>query len=103
MIFLFLAAATVEQLNNANENITHIGIGGIFALMVIREVFGFIKSRKVESVNGNAPVSKMEFEKHKGMVQYKDNCFEIVKRMDGRFDNVDSQLHEVKTLIKNGS
>ena len=99
MIATFLAVA--QKLNNANETITQIGVGGIFALMVIREVFGFIKSKKTNGAN--VPVSKMEFDKHKDVVQYKDNCIEIVKRMDGRFDNVDSQLHEVKDLIKNGN
>ena len=83
--------AAVQQLNNANESITHLGIGGIFALLVIREVFGFIKSRKEVPTNG---------------YQKSATCNEIVKRFDKnfesqdkRFDKVDVQLDEVKTLI----
>ena len=89
MPFLFLAAA--QQLRTANESITQIGIGGIFALMVIREVFAFIKSRKEVPTNG---------------YQKAATCNEIVKRFDKnfesqdkRFDKVDVQLDEVKTLI----
>jgi len=89
MPFLFLAAA--QQLRTANESITQIGIGGIFALMVIREVFSFIKSRKEVPTNG---------------YQKSATCNEIVKRFDKnfesqdkRFDKVDVQLDEVKTLI----
>ena len=99
----FLLLAVAESVNNANESITHIGVGGIFALLVIREVFGFIKSKK-QNLNGNTPITKIEFEKHKDVVQYKDNCREIVKRMDGRFDNVDTQLTRVeKLIVKNGN
>jgi len=88
-MMIFLAA--VQQLNNANDSITQIGVGGIFALMVIREVFAFIKSRKEVSTNG---------------YQKAATCNEIVKRFDKnfesqdkRFDKVDVQLDEVKTLI----
>ena len=88
-MMIFLAA--VQQLNNANDSITQIGVGGIFALMVIREVFAFIKSRKEVPTNG---------------YQKAATCNEIVKRFDKnfesqdkRFDKVDVQLDEVKTLI----
>jgi len=88
-----------------DAGITEIGIGGVFALLVIKEVFGFVKAKR----NGNGSqisnkvITRDEFEKHKISAQYKDNCSEIVKRMDGRFDNIDSQLTEVKTLIRNGN
>ena len=90
-MMIFLAAAT-SQLNNANETITHLGIGGVFALLVIREFVAYSKGKKI--TNG---------------FQKAATCDEIVKRFDKnfesqdkRFDKVDIQLDEVKTLIKNG-
>ena len=97
------------------EYIKEVGIGGVFALMILREVFNFIKEKKNGSVSqvghdDNKHVNYEEFEKHKAVVQYKDNCLEVVKRFDGlfasqekRFDRIDSQFLEVKTLIKNGN
>ena len=92
--FLFLAVA--DAVNNVpKDSVTQIGVGGIFALLVIREVFGFVKSKKEVTSNG---------------YQKAATCNEIVKRFDmnfaaqdHRFDKVDTQLDEVKTLIKNGS
>ena len=78
------------------ETLTQVGVGGIIVILVLREVFGFMKNR-----NGSTPITKTEFEKHKDSVQYKDNCTEVVKRMDMRFDNIDERLGEVKQLIKN--
>ena len=79
-----------------DAGLTEIGIGGVFALLVIREVFGFIKIKKNgNGINGFQKVS---------------TCDEIVKRFDKnfdsqdkRFDKVDTQLDEVKTLIRNGN
>ena len=72
-----------------------IGIGGIFAILVIKEVLSFVKNR-----NGNTPITNAAFEDHKKSVQYKDNCIEIQKAMLVRFDNIDRQLSEVKELVK---
>jgi len=84
------------------QTITHIGIGGIFALAILKVVFDFLKGQRINK-NGNAPITKTEFEKHTSVVQYKGTCDEIVKRFDGRFDTIDDSLKEVKTLIKNGN
>ena len=92
---IFLAVAEVAN-NTSSDPITQVGVGGIVALLVIREVFGFIKSKKDVSTNG---------------YQKAATCNEIVKRFDKnfesqdkRFDKVDLQLDEVKSLIvKNGS
>ena len=93
--------------------ITQLGVGGIFAIVVIREVFNFIKSRnnkdgKEEPQYNFGFVNRSEFEEHKKAVQYKDNCEQIVKRIDSsfnsqekRFDAIDRQFGEVKLLIKN--
>jgi len=57
--------------------VTEIGVGGVFAIIVIREVLGFMKTR-----NGNSYPTRREFEDHKKSVQYKDTCGEIVKRFE---------------------
>ena len=77
---------------------TQLGVGGIFAIVVLREVFNFLKNKNGKN-KCSGEVSREEFERHKGAVQYKDTCDEIVKRLEGRFDNVDIQLGEVKTMI----
>lgn len=96
-----------------------LGVGGIFAILIIREVLNFAKASKVrESANGNKPVTRSEFEKHKDAVQYRDNCVQIVKRIDSafasaekraderlrgvdtQFEAVGRQIGEVKTMIQ---
>jgi len=51
-------------------------------------------------------VSKMDFDKHKESVQYKDNCSEIVKRIEQRADDrhveIKDGMKRIETLIKNG-
>ena len=75
------------------SGITEIGIGGVFALLVIKEFVVYAKSKK--ATNG---------------WQRKASCDEIVKRFDNnfisqdkRFDKIDTQLDEVKDLIRNGN
>jgi len=96
------------------STLPEIGIGGIFALLVIREVLNFINRRggkdsvsQAEFDENKRAVTAHEFETHKSMVQYKDNCQEVVKRFDcilasqdKRFDRIDTQFSEVKDLIK---
>lgn len=77
------------------DHLTQVGVGGIFVLLVLREVFGFISGK-----NGKAPVARCEFDEHKKSVQYRDNCEQIVKRMDGQFQDVKTDLHEIKQLIR---
>ena len=92
--------------------ITEIGVGGVFAVIVIREVLSFLKTQKA-SRNGNAGITRAEFEKHKDSVQYKDNCEQIVKRMDAAFEaqekmfglmekRIIEHFDDVKKLIRNG-
>ena len=40
--------------------------------------------------------------KMKESVQFKDNCFEIVKRQDERHKEIKEDLKEIKQLIRNG-
>jgi len=91
-VFLFLAVA--EAVNNTSSDpITQVGVGGIVALLIIREFVAYSKGKK--TTNG---------------YQKAATCNEIVKRFDinfansdKRFDKVDDQLDEVKSLIKNGN
>lgn len=58
-------------------------------------------------LNSRTGVSKMDFEKHKDSVQYKDNCQEIVKRIEQRADDrhkeVCKGIDRIEKLIRNGN
>ena len=58
-------------------------------------------------LNNKSGVTQIEFEKHKGSVQYKDNCSEIVKRIEQRADDRHSEIKEgmkrIENLIRNGN
>jgi len=91
---MFLLLAVAESVNSVpRDSITQIGIGGVLAVTIIKLVFDYTKGKK--TVNG---------------YQKTATCEQIVKRFDinfnsqdKRFDKIDSQLDEVKTLIiKNG-
>lgn len=73
----------------------------IFVLII--GCYAFIAKFIVQDRKG---VSKMDFEKHKEAVQYKDNCAEIVKRIEqtanDRHTDVKEDLREIKQLIRNG-
>ena len=66
--------------------------------------YGFIIKFILNSKSG---ISKMEFEKHKDAAQYKDNCSEIVKRLEQRADDRHIEIKEgmrrIENLIRNGS
>ena len=87
--------AVAEAVNTVpRDSLTHLGIGGVFAILVIREFVAYSKGKKV--TNG---------------YQKAATCEQIVKRFDKnfesqdkRFDKIDIQLDEVKSLIvKNGN
>ena len=58
-------------------------------------------------LNNRSGVTQMEFGKHKDSVQYKDNCSEIVKRIEQRADDRHAEIKEgmkrIEDLIKNGN
>lgn len=92
--------------------ITEIGVGGAVALIILREAFNFVKAQKVNK-NGNPYITRGEYEKHKEGIQYKDNCEQIVKRIDDSLKNQDKMFalmekrilehfDDVKKLIRNG-
>jgi hypothetical protein len=93
----------------ADIPILEIGAGGALAIVILREVFNFIKGQR----NKNGGVTRAEFEKHKDSAQYKDNCEQIVKRMDAAFiaqekmfrlmeKRIEDHFMDVKKLIRNG-
>lgn len=68
-----------------------IGIGGIFAILVIREVLNFLGARNGKALNGNGDgngtskleaVTRFELDKRLSNVQFKDTCAEVVRRVD---------------------
>ena len=65
--------------------------------------YGFIIKFILNNTQG---VSRMEFDKHKDSVQFKDNCTEIVKRIEQRADDRHTEIKEgmrrIEDLIKNG-
>lgn len=81
------------------ETLTQLGVGGIFVILVLREVFNFLKNHKNNKTKQCGEISRVEFEKHKDVVQYKRECGEIVKRLEERFDSVDAQFDQVKAMI----
>ena len=103
-------------MTEGTEWLTQMGVGGIFAWLIIREVVTpFIKHYVQNGKNGpkNA-VTRQEFNEHKKTVQYKDNCEQIVKRFDGLIENQtkafdkldkvlerqDNKLEDIRALIE---
>jgi len=81
-----------------SDPITQLGVGGVFAIVVVREVLNFLKNRN----NKHDPpsyVTKIDFEEHKKSVRYSDTCEQIVKRLDGRFDSLDRQLSDIRDRL----
>jgi hypothetical protein len=101
----------------ADELITQVGVGVVGVVIILREVFSFMKSQKVGKANGDLPVPRKEFESHKQIAQTKDNCealheaisqrFEDMEKRDDdnrkfvsqQFNGVGDQLKEVKAMI----
>lgn len=92
--------------------ITDVGVGVVIAILLIREIVPFLL-KVANGRNGKTTVClpRAEFEDHKKVVQYKDNCEQIVKRIDagltslneGQKDNrarIDGHFREVKDLIR---
>lgn len=87
--------------------ITQLGVPVIVVILILREIVPVLKNNSRKN-SKDKYVVRQEYEKHKEAVQYKDNCEQIVKRLDEtnkaqekRFDNIDKQFDEVKVLIRN--
>lgn len=93
----------------AVENLTELGVGGIFAFMIIREVVPpIIKAFSSNNKNGNSSdnngngngyLKKTEFDKLAERVQYKDTCIEIVRRFDSYNNEQKERMEEQKNQI----
>lgn len=83
--------------------ITQLGVGGVLAVVVIREVLNYLKTRNGKSDNpGTANiVSRQEFDQHKKEVRYRDTCEAMHDGVEQRFDAIKSDLTEIKNLIRN--
>jgi hypothetical protein len=126
---MIVLAANVVPLPATNSDlITHLGLGGIFAVIVIREVLNFLRARPVgQGGSDNASItrrelhelsttcqskaSKEEVRTLAGAVQYRSQCQEVVKRLDERFEHlnelekqrtshIEHQFNEVKHMIR---
>ena len=86
-----------------NEIVTigNLSVGGLLAIMVIREFVKWTKDTKKE--DNSSYITRTEHEKAFEVFQRKDNCTEIVKRMDSRFTSIDNKLEGIERLIKNGN
>jgi len=101
-----------------NEVIMQLGVGGIFAIIVIKTVLEFVKDRRNNNPeNSNGFVSRKEFNQHRQSVQYRDNCEQIQRTINAKFDGmakldeeraqwqseqfkkIDGQFSEVKRMI----
>ena len=69
-----------------NDAILQLGVGGIFAVLVIREVLSFLNNKKSNSQDIIDVASLKDFF---NKVQFKDNCVEVIKRFDLQFQSVD--------------
>jgi len=98
--------------------LTQLGVGGIFAVVIIREAFSFMKATKTK-LNGDSPLTRKEFDDHSKSFQYKGECettvaaigqrFEDLDKLhterkehhDERFDRIDQHLTDVKEMVRN--
>lgn len=83
------------------ELVTHVGVGGILAILVIREVLNFLKARNGEA-SRNYGISRDEFDRHKTEVRYRDTCDDRHEAIQRQFADLRSDLSEIKDLIRSG-
>jgi len=100
------------------ETLSQYGVAVVIIILVLREVLpwasGLLKSTNGQTRNGKtlSCVTRTEFDKHKEAVQYKDNCEQIQKTIEvkfnglttltnQRFNTLEQGITDVKTLIRN--
>ena len=75
--------------------ITQLGIGGIFCILVLREVFTFVNNRRSNGDNGKGDsVGRTELYRVINGLQTVNNCGEIVKRIDSMLSAFCNQRRE---------
>lgn len=81
------------------NELTQLGVGAIFVIVVLRTVFDFLGKNKNGKMKGEECIPSEEFREFAKGAQTKETCGEIVKRMDSRFDDIHSTLSDIKRLI----
>ena len=81
-----------------DELITQVGVGGILAILILREVLPFTRNGKART-NG---IARGEFERLKENVRYRDTCDKIHDAIQRQHNEVREDLREIKSLIRNG-
>lgn len=66
-----------------DDLLTQIGVGGLFSLMILREVFGFLKQR-----NGN------------GGAKRKRSVTDLIKEKEKSTDDINRKLDELELTLK---
>jgi len=78
--------------------ITHLGVGGIFAVLIIREVLPLL----LRSSNGNGSsrsvITRSECDMKMSDVQRTANCEQIVRRLDDRFNGLE-KFHDERQKV----
>lgn len=80
-----------------DQLLTQLMAGGILAILVIREVLTFLKTKQnhKEELGLTGLISREEFERHKAVVRYKDVC-------DVKHEAIKDSLDRIEGLIRNG-
>jgi hypothetical protein len=85
-----------------NDPLTQVGVGGIIAIMLVKEVLVFVSKQR----SGNGSGIQNQLSSLQRTVQFKDTCAETVKRFDAALTSlekkVDAGFDSVKTLLLNG-
>jgi hypothetical protein len=87
-----------------DQLITQVGVGGVIALLVIREVLNYLKGRNgTNDKNENIEcVRRKEFEDHKKAVRYTDTCDKVHEGIQRQFNHLNDSLNRIEKLIRNG-
>ena len=89
-----------------DQLITQIGVGGVFALLVIREVLNYMKGRNSNGTGVDVHskcVGREEFDEHKKAVRYTDTCDKVHEGIQRQFTHVNESLTRIENLIRNGN
>jgi hypothetical protein len=86
-----------------NDPLTQVGVGGIIAILLVKEVLVFVGKQRNNGDGGGIQNQLLSLQR---TVQFKDTCAETVKRFDAALTSlekkVDAGFDSVKTLLLNG-
>ena len=72
------ASAQIVASPDLIDNLTQIGVGGILALLIIREVLKFLTDRKTKPDNGSAGTKSVEFWQHQQRLAVRDVLTDLI-------------------------